>query len=348
MDTMKALVKTGPAAGLAVRDVPMPPVGPEDVLIKVLASSICGTDLHIYNWDAWSQSQMKPPVVVGHEFTGEIVETGKSVRNLKAGDRVSVESHVPCGRCHQCTHGLQHICDKLQIIGVHRDGSWAQYVSIPALCAWKQTTPLPPEVGTLMEPMGNAVHAVSAAKVKGKSVAVFGCGPVGLFAIAVAKALEASTIYAIDVNPARMELARKMGAHELLNGADPDLVATLRKRGGGSGLDVSLEMSGHAGAISNALDSLRKGGTCVAFGLPSRPIQLDWANQVIMNGRTVLGIVGRLMFETWEEMQRLMDSGRLDPRPIVTHQFPMADFEKAFATIQAKDSTAGKVVLRPW
>lgn len=347
MSTMKALVKESPAAGLRMKDVPMPRPGPDDVLIQVQATSICGTDLHIFNWDPWAQSQMKPPVVVGHEFAGEIVETGRNVTKLKAGDRVSVESHVPCGRCYQCTHGMQHICDNLQIIGVHRDGSYAQFAAVPALCAWKQTTPLPPEVGTLMEPMGNAVHAVGAAKPAGKTVAVFGCGPTGLFAVAVARALDAAKVIAIDVNARRLELARSMGAHELLSGADPGLVETLIRQSGGSGLDIAFEMSGNPGAIANAFRSLKKGGTFVAFGIPSRPVEIEWANEVIMKGRTVLGIVGRLMFETWVEMQRLLDSGKLDPRPIITHQFAMKDFEEAFRTIQQKDSKAGKIVLRP-
>jgi len=276
-----------------------------------------------------------------------VVEVGRNVRRFKTGDRVSVESHVPCGTCYQCTHGMMHICDNLKIFGVHRDGSYASYVSVPQVCAWKQTNPLPIEIGTMMEPMGNAVHAASAAKVRGKTVAVFGCGPTGLFAVNCCKAMGAEKIYAIDVNRHRMALATAMGAHEVLDGADPDLPATLVRKSGGFGLDVAFEMSGHTGAIANAFKSLKKGGTFVAFGIPPRPVEIDWANEVILKGRTVLGIVGRLMFETWEEMQTLLDQGKLDPRPVVTHKFKLEEYESAFREIAAKDSKCGKVVLLP-
>jgi threonine 3-dehydrogenase len=347
MSMMKAIVKGSAAAGLTLTDVEIPRVGPEDVLVRVLATSICGTDLHIFNWDAWAQSQLKPPVTVGHEFAGEIAEVGTRVTKLKVGDRVSVESHVPCGSCYQCTHGRRHICDNLQIIGVHRNGSFAQFVAVPALCAWKNSPGVPPEVASLMEPMGNAVHAVSAAEVKGKTVAVFGCGPAGLFAINCARAHDAAAIYAIDPNRHRLELARTMGAFEAIDGADPDVGALLAKRGGGFGVDVAFEMSGNVAAIVNAFKSLKKGATFVAFGIPSRPVELDWGNEVILKGRKVLGIVGRLMFETWEEMQRLLDAGRLDPRPAITHRHKLSEFREAFATIQERDSRAGKVVLFP-
>jgi threonine 3-dehydrogenase len=313
----------------------------------VLATSICGTDLHILNWDAWAQSQMKPPVVIGHELAGEVAEVGSRVARFKVGDRVAVESHVACGSCQQCTHGMRHICDNLQIIGVHRNGSFAEFIAVPAACAWKSSPGLPPEVATLMEPMGNAVHAVSAAGVKGRTVAVFGCGPAGLFAINCARAHDAAAIYAVDVNRHRLALAKTMGASETFDGADPDVAATLAKRAGGHGLDVAFEMSGNVTAIVNAFKSLKKGATFVAFGIPSRPVELDWGNEVILKGRKVLGIVGRLMFETWEEMQRLLDSGRLDPRPVITHRHKLAEFETAFAAIQERDSKAGKIVLFP-
>jgi threonine 3-dehydrogenase len=344
---MKALLKDSAAPGLKLVDVEMPKVGPRDVLVQVLATSVCGTDLHIFNWDAWAQSQMKPPVVVGHEFAGEIVEIGKDVTRFRKGDRVAVESHVPCDACHQCENGRRHICDNLKIIGVHRDGSFAQFISVPEVCAWKTSPGMAPEIATLMEPMGNAVHAVSEAKVKGKQVAVFGCGPAGLFAINTAKALDAAAIYAVDVNENRLALAKKMGATELFKGSDPDLAATLAKRGGGHGIDVSFEMSGHATAINNAFKALKKGATFVAFGIPPRPIELDWGNEVILKGRTVLGIVGRLMFQTWEEMQRLLDAGKLDPRPAITHRHKLEDFQAAFDTLKRPESPAAKIVLTP-
>ena len=347
MSRMKAILKPSAAPGLTLTDVEMPQVGPDDVLVKVLATSICGTDLHILNWDSWAQSQMKPPVIVGHEFAGEVVEVGPAVKRLKAGDKVAVESHVACGTCHQCTHGMKHICDNLQIIGVHRNGSFAEYIAVPAECAWKNPPGLLPEIATLMEPMGNAVHAVSAAGVQGKAVAVFGCGPAGLFAINCATALEAASIYAIDVNRHRLALAKTMGATDTFDGSDPAIAETLAGKAGGHGLDVAFEMSGHVVAISNAFRCLKKGGTVVAFGIPSRPVDLDWGNELILKGRKVLGIVGRLMFETWEEMQRLLDAGRLDPRPVITHRHKLEEFETAFGAIQERDSKAGKIVLFP-
>jgi threonine 3-dehydrogenase len=344
---MKAVMKESAAPGLRLVDAEMPKVGPTDVLVRVLATSICGTDLHIFKWDAWAQSQLRPPIVVGHEFAGEVVEVGSRVERLRKGDRVAVESHVPCGQCHSCESGRRHICDNLKIIGVHRDGSFAEFVSVPEVCAWKHPAGLPAEIATLMEPMGNAVHAVNEADVKGRSVAVFGCGPAGLFATNCAKALEAAAIYAVDVNENRLALAKRMGASELFNGNDPDLPATLTRRAGGHGLDVAFEMSGHTVAINNAFKALKKGGTFVAFGIPARPIELDWGNEVILKGRTVLGIVGRLMFETWEQMQKLLDEGRLDPRPAITHRHKLEEYQAAFDTLQQPESKAAKIVLTP-
>jgi threonine 3-dehydrogenase len=337
-------MKKSAAPGATLESVAMPSVGPEDVLLNVRATSICGTDLHIYNWDSWAQSSIRPPLVFGHEFTGEVVETGKDVKNVRPGDVVSVESHVPCRKCHQCTHNQMHICDRVQILGVDRAGCFAEYVSIPSICAWKNSKSMPREIASIMEPMGNAVHAVSAAQVSGKTVVVFGCGPIGLFAIAVARAHDASRILAVDINPKRLEMARSVGAHALYDGADAALVDRLWKETG-YGVDVTLEMSGSPKAVVSGLRSLKSGGTFVAFGIPSTPLELDLANDVILKGRTILGIVGRRMFETWEEMQRLLDSGKLNPAPIVTHQFPLTEFEKAFSLIAAGET--GKVVLIP-
>lgn len=347
MAKMMAVMKCGPVAGATVAEVDVPAVGAGDVLVKVRATSICGTDLHIYNWDAWAQSVIKTPLVFGHEFHGEVVEVGRDVTKLGKGDLVSVESHVPCGRCYQCTHDMMHICDELKIIGVHRPGSFAQYVSVPAICAWKNSPGMPAEVASLMEPMGNSVHVVSEAHVEGRTVAVFGCGPAGLFATGVARAKGAAAIYAIDINRNRRELAKAMGADELLDGADPELVPKLIKMSGGYGLDVSLEMSGSQKAVANALRALKKGGTFVAFGLPARPIELDLANDVILTGRRVIGIVGRRMFADWVEMQKLLDSGKLDPRPAITHTFKLAEFDRAVAMIGRDDVKCGKVVLLP-
>jgi threonine 3-dehydrogenase len=342
MTKMLAVMKSAPAPGATLGQIDVPTIGPADVLIRVRATSICGTDLHIYHWNAWAQCQIRPPLVFGHEFHGEVIETGRDVRNVRAGDLVSVESHVPCQRCYQCTHGLMHICDELKIIGVHRPGCFAQFVAVPALCAWTNS-----EVASLMEPMGNSVHLVSEANVTGKSVAIFGCGPAGLFAAGFARAKGAATIYAVDINKHRLELARAVGVDETLDGADPDVAGRLVRASGGSGLDVALEMSGSAKAIANALRSLKKGGAFFAFGLPARAVEIDLANEVIMKGRRIVGIVGRRMFEDWEQMQKLLDEGKFDPRPIITHRFRLAEFEQAIATIGQDGVKCGKVVLFP-
>jgi threonine 3-dehydrogenase len=340
-------MKTSAARGAALRDVDLPRCGPDDLLLKVRAASICGTDLHIYSWNAWAERTVRPPLVFGHELAGEVVEAGRNVRGFRAGDGVSVESHVPCGRCYQCEHDLMHICDNLEILGVHRPGAFAEYVAIPAICAWKNLPGTTAEVATVLEPMGNAVHAVSEAGVENKAVAVFGCGPTGLFTVAAAKAMGASSVYAVDVNRTRLAMAGRLGADELFEGADPDVAARLAVAAGGHGLDVAFDMSGSPAAITHAIRSLRKGGTFVAFGLPKQPAEIDLANEIIMKGRRILGIVGRHMFETWRTMERLLESGRLDPARVVTHRYGLSRFEEAFETLTSPDHVCGKIVMFP-
>ncbi len=347
MGTMAAVVKKAPAPGAVLERVAIPSCGPEDVLLKVRAASICGTDLHIYAWDGWAQSVIKPPLVFGHEITGEVVEAGGGVESFVKGDAVSVESHVPCGRCYQCAHDMRHICDSLEIVGVHRQGGFAEYVAIPAVCAWKNPRGMPVEVAALLEPMGNGVYAASEAEVQGKTAAVFGCGPTGLFTVAAARAMGAERVFAVDVNPLRRELARAMGADEFVDGAAPGVVETLIEKARGHGLDVTFEMSGAQEAVTNALRSLRKGGTMVAFGLPTRPIEVNLANDVVIRGRRILGIVGRHMFRTWETMQRLLDAGKLDPLPLVTHRYKLAEFEEAFRKRSSTETPVGKVLMFP-
>jgi threonine 3-dehydrogenase len=260
---------------------------------------------------------------------------------------VSVESHIPCGKCYQCRHDLRHICDDLKIVGVHRPGGFAEYLSIPAVCAWKNPPGTSPEIAALLEPLGNAVYAASEAQVVGQNVAVFGCGPAGLFTVAACKALGAVKVIAVDVNPKHLEMAAPMGADELLDGADPTLMDRLESHRGGAGLDVAIDMSGNHKAIVTAIRSLRKGGTFVAFGIPPGPIELNLANDVILPGRRILGIVGRHMFRTWELMQRLIESGKLNPAPIITHRYKMADFDEAIRVRASTDARVGKVILTP-
>jgi threonine 3-dehydrogenase len=347
MATMRAVMKKAAGLGTSIETVDVPRCGPEDVVLKVRAASICGTDLHIYKWDSWAQSVIKPPLILGHEIAGEVVEVGARVEGLTNGDLVSVESHIPCGKCYQCRHDLRHICDNLKIVGVHRPGGFAEFISIPAVCAWKNPPGMSAEIAALLEPLGNAVYAASEAQVVGQNVAVFGCGPAGLFTVAACKALGAVKVMAVDVNPKHLEMAQPMGADELLDGADPMLMERLEAHRGGAGLDVAIDMSGNHKAIVTAIRSLRKGGTFVAFGIPPGPIELNLANDVILPGRRILGIVGRHMFRTWELMQRLIESGKLNPAPIITHRYKLADFDEAIRVRASTDARVGKVILTP-
>lgn len=345
MPDMLAVRKTGPGPGMKLERVPVPSIGPTDVLLRVKATSICGTDLHIYDWDPWAQTNLKTPLTVGHEFCGEVVEAGRDVRRLKAGDFVSVESHIPCGQCPQCLRDLMHICDRVKIFGIDRDGSYAEFVSVPEICGWKHGRPMEPELASIMEPLGNAVHVADTAPTKGADLAIFGCGPQGLFAIAVARAEGAKRIFAVEPNPNRRELALRMKPDEILGDGDP--VAALKDRTGGSGVDVVFEMSGAPAAFKAGLRCLRPGGTLIAFGIPGRPIEIDLDSDIIMKGRRVIGVVGRHMFRTWEKMQALLDSGRLDPRPVITHRLKLSEVEKGFAAIRSKTEVCGKVVMFP-
>ncbi|MBI5368395.1 MAG: L-threonine 3-dehydrogenase [Planctomycetes bacterium] len=344
---MKAIRKLGARAGMEVVDTDLPRIGPHDLLVRVRATSVCGTDLHIYKWDAWAQSRLKPPLTIGHECCGEVVEVGASVQGFKQGDYISAESHIPCGHCFQCRTGLQHICSNLSILGVDVNGCFADYVSIPAACAWQNDPSLPVEIGSILEPMGNAVYATLIEDVAGRSVAVFGCGPTGLFSCGVARAAGASLVIGIDLNPGRMELARKMGADHVIAGNDPELLDKIARLTGGLGIDVVLEMSGAPAAVKTGFRILTKGGRYTAFGLPSGPIELDFANDIIFKGARVLGINGREMFTTWYKMMGLLKSGRLKPDPVVTHKFRLEEFDKAFAAMQSNEVPCGKVVLLP-
>lgn len=344
MSDMLAVYKPAARPGVELRRAPIPRPGRGEVLLRVEATSICGTDLHIYDWDGWAESNMKPPLIPGHEFAGEVVDRGEGVASLAVGDRISVESHIPCDRCVNCRSDKRHICTELRIFGIHLNGSFAEYVAVPEVCAWKRSAGLPAEVRSIMEPMGNAVHAVDEARVAGANVAVFGCGPAGLFAVAVARAMKAARVVALDINPDRLKLAATMGATETLDARTDGLVDVLREMTGGAGFDATLEMSGAAAAFTGGLRALRPGGRLIAFGLPRKDVTFDLANDVIMKQRSVIGIVGRHMWRTWETMQALLDGG-LDPTPAITHTFRLSEFEAAIETI--KSGAGGKVVLRP-
>ncbi len=345
---MRALVKGEPAPGAQMLTVDIPPVGPSEVLIKVKAASICGTDLHIYRWDRWAQSRVRLPRRFGHELAGEVVEVGSTVSLVRPGDYVSADSHIACGVCYQCRTGRRHICANLSILGVDVDGCFSDYAVISETSLWKNSATLRPEVACIQDPLGNAVYATLVEPVSGKSVAVFGCGPVGLFSVGVARASGARPIFAVDVNDYRLDLARQMGATHLLQAGDDDVVRKIIAETSGLGVDVVLEMSGAHQAIEQGFQVLTKGGRFTAFGIPEEPIpSFDLANQVIFKGARVIGINGREMFATWYEMADLLDSGALDPSPVITHTFPLEEYQAAFDLLLATGRRCGKVVLIP-
>lgn len=341
---MQGLVKAAPAPGAQLEEVPVPKIGPLDVLIKVLAASICGTDLHIYSWDPWAQNRVRPPLVFGHEFAGEVVAVGADVTTVSVGAYVAAESHVVCGTCYECRHGLRHICRRVKIVGVDRPGAFAQYVALPAGNAWPTNPRFPPEIATIQEPMGNAVHAALSAPIAGSTVAIFGAGPIGLFAVPIARASGAAKIITVEPSEFRRDLAVTMGSDIVIDPRSDAVVYRILEETEGEGADVVLEMSGNAQAITQGLSALRYGGYVSLLGIPSRPLELDLADGVIFKGATVRGISGRRMFETWYQTRGFLESG-MDLAPIITHRMPLADFAAAFELVRTGES--GKVVLFP-
>src|SRR5690242_7126778 len=339
---MQAIVKQKRAPGLTVTSVPKPSPGPGEVLIAVRHAGVCGTDLHIADWNAWAEGRIKPPVVVGHEFAGEIVGVGDAVSELKTGQLVTAEGHIVCGHCLQCRTGNSHICKNTRIIGVDRDGAFAEYIAMPA----SNVLPLdgiPTTVGAVMDPMGNAFHTVLTADIPGSTVFVVGCGPIGCFAVAIARAAGAARVIASDVNPRRLALAQKMGAHVVINAREADVEATVRTETGGEGVDVVCEMSGVPQALHQAFHTVRMGGRVQLLGIPKGEVPVNFADEIIFKGITVYGVIGRKMYETWHQMRRFLSAGLLDPRPVITHRFPLAHIDQAIAAIRSGD--AGKVIL---
>lgn len=344
--TMRAIVKTQAAQGAEIREVPVPVAGPGEILLRVKRAGVCGTDLHIWSWDRWAQSRMKPPVTIGHEFVGEVVELGPGVTNVTMGDLVSCESHVVCQTCLSCRTGNGHVCENTKILGVDINGGFAEYVAVPAVNAWKVPKNIPIEMAACMEPCGNAVHTAFAGPLSGCNIAVTGCGPIGLFAIGVARAAGAARVFASDVSPYRLDLARKMQADAVIDSSKENFVERVNELTHGRGLDGVLEMSGHPAAMRDGLAALRMGGRMSMLGLPTEPFELDWNRLVIFKGITLHGIIGRRMYDTWYQMDQLMGSGRLDIRPAITHVMDMEKFDEAIALL--REGKAGKVVLVPW
>jgi threonine 3-dehydrogenase len=343
---MKAVVKAHAGPGVEIRDVPVPSLGPGQLLLRVLRAGVCGTDLHIWEWDAWARGRMKPPVTVGHEFVGEIVELGAGVTEFRLGERVSCESHIVCEHCIACRTGNGHVCENTRILGVDVNGGWAEYVAVPAANAWRAPDNVPIEVQGIMEPLGNAVHTAFAGDLSACRIAVTGCGPIGLFAIGVARAAGASQVIASDVSPYRLDLARRMNADAVIDVSKENFAARVAELTGGRGLDGVLEMSGNAQAIRDALAALRNGGRLSLLGLPRENFELDWNRLLIFKGITLHGIIGRRMYQTWYVMDNLLRTGRLDVRPAITHVMPMDQVDEAIAALRS--GNAGKVVLVPW
>jgi threonine 3-dehydrogenase len=338
---MLALVKTGPGPGLSLETVPEPTIGINDVLIRVHKTGICGTDLHIERWDPWAARTIHPPLVVGHEFVGEIVEVGSNVSDFHAGDLVSGEGHVVCGRCRHCLAGRRNLCANTIGLGVGRDGCFAEYVALPMTNVWHHWPGIDEDVAAIFDPFGNAVHTALAFPVLGEDVLVSGAGPIGLMATAVVRHAGARHVVVSEPNPFRRGLAMRMGASIAIDPAERDLADVQAELGMVEGFDVALEMSGSAVAVRTALASMAHGGGIAQLGIPTEDIALD-LNQIVFKMLTLKGIYGREMYETWYKMTVMLQSG-LDIRPAITHRFPFREHEAAFTAARAGDS--GKVIM---
>jgi threonine 3-dehydrogenase len=338
---MKALVKKEAAPGIWLDDVPEPKVGPNDVLIEIEKTAICGTDMHIYKWDAWAQKTIPVPMAVGHEYCGRIVDLGSEVRGLKAGDRVSGEGHITCGYCRNCRAGRRHLCRNTVGVGVNRPGAFAEYLCIPAVNAFQLPDSIRDDIASILDPFGNATHTALAFNMVGEDVLITGAGPIGIMAVAIARFVGARNVVITDVNDYRLDLARKMGATRAVNVTRESLDQVMKDLSMQEGFDVGLEMSGNAAALREMLRTMHHGGSIAILGIPPDDTAIDW-NQVIFKGLTLKGIYGREMFETWYKMSALLQSG-LNIDPIVTHHFPVQEFKQGFETMGSGKS--GKVIL---
>ncbi|MEC7634173.1 L-threonine 3-dehydrogenase [Alteromonas macleodii] len=338
---MKSLVKAKAEKGIWLQDTPEPEVGHNDLLIKIRKTAICGTDMHIYNWDEWSQKTIPVPMVVGHEYVGEVVGMGQEVKGFKVGDRVSGEGHITCGHCRNCRAGRVHLCRNTEGVGVNRPGAFAEYLVIPAFNAFKIPDNISDDLASIFDPFGNAVHTALSFDLVGEDVLITGAGPIGIMAAAVAKHVGARHVVVTDINPYRLELAKKMGATCAVDVSKEDLKDVMNELGMTEGFDVGLEMSGVPVAFRDMLNKMNHGGKIAMLGIPPQDVAIDW-NQVIFKGLVIKGIYGREMFETWYKMASLLQSG-LDLSPIITHTFSIDDFQKGFDTMGSGHS--GKVIL---
>jgi threonine 3-dehydrogenase len=338
---MKALVKSHAEPGIWMEEIPEPRVGHNDVLIRVGRTSICGTDMHIYNWDAWARQAIPVPMTVGHEYSGEVVEIGSEVTGFKPGDRVSGEGHITCGYCRNCRAGRRHLCRNTVSVGVNRPGCFAQYLAIPAVNAFKLPKSIGDDVASILDPFGNATHTALSFNLVGEDVLITGAGPIGIMAAAVARFAGARHIVVTDLNDYRLELARKMGASLAINIERENLDAAMKSLGMEEGFDVGFEMSGNAQALREMLRTMHHGGSIALLGIPPTDTAIDW-NQVIFKGLVIKGIYGREMFETWYKMSSMLQSG-LDITPVITHHLAAGDYRAAFETM--KTGRSGKIIL---
>jgi len=340
---MRAIIKEKPGPGLRLTERPIPVIGDDEVLVRVRAAGICGTDVHIYDWDEWSANRIRPPLIAGHEFVGEVAELGRSVRHLRVGQRVSAEGHITCGICEFCRTGQGHICRDVRIIGVDRDGCFAEYISISAGNIWPVPHSIPDHIAAVFDPLGNAMHTVMSEPPAGKSVLVTGAGAIGLFAVAIARYAGASTIAVIEPNAFKRGLAGEAGADLLLDPSSPDLEEKVLGHTEGLGPQVLLEMSGHPSAINQGFRLLRNGGTACILGIPSSPVTIDWARDIIFKGITIRAVNGRRMFDTWFQSQNFMLREQDKINRLITHRLPFDRFERGFELLHA--GKAVKVVL---
>lgn len=338
---MKALVKKEATPGLWLEEVEAPTPGANDVLIKVHKTGICGTDLHIHNWDSWAQKTIPVPLIIGHEFVGEVVETGSNVMDFHIGELVSGEGHVVCGRCRNCLAGRRHLCAETEGIGVNRPGAFAEYIALPMTNVWHHREGVNPEVAAIFDPFGNAAHTALSFPVLGEDVLVTGAGPIGIMGAAIAKHAGARYVVITDINEYRLDLARQMGVTLAVNVNERDLKEVQEHLGMVEGFDVGLEMSGNPNAFHAILDNMCHGGKVAMLGIPDKPFAIDW-NKVVFNMLTIKGIYGREMYETWYKMTVMLQSG-LDIKPVITHRFHYSEFQKGFDVMNSGNS--GKVIL---
>ena len=346
---MRALRKARPEPGANLEDVPVPRPGPGEVLIEVAAASICGSDIHIYEWDSWAPDRIRTPMTFGHEVAGHVVATGPEVHHIAPGAFVSAEGHVFCGFCPQCRRGRMHTCEKMRILGVDFDGGFAEYVVIPERNAWLVDTRIPPDIASIHDPFGNAVHTVfiegGAQDVVGSTVVVLGCGSIGLFAVGIARACGARQVVAVEPNDFRQGLAKQMGADVVVDPGRVDAVDAVMEATEGHGAEVVLEMSGVPSVIDQGTRMLAGGGRMALLGLPGEPVTLEITDQVIFKEARLYGVTGRTIFRTWELTSTLLATGMVDVSPIITHRFSLEDFEEAFDAVTSGRS--GKVILTP-